>query len=221
MTWIKVCGITNLDDARTAVDAGADALGFVFCKDSPRSVDVHAAQQIAGKLPAMVEKVGVFVNERPDMVVETTLRAGLTAAQIYGTSNFPRLLAELPQGDQLRWILAFPANRFSDSDLSLCERWKPHLMATLVDSGSATRPGGTGIPFEWKKMCDTLTALGRSVPIVVAGGLTAENVSEAIGILNPWGVDVSSGVEAVPGRKDPEKIRNFIQAVRSSERVQK
>lgn len=209
MTWIKICGITNVQDAVGAVESGADALGFVFYPKSPRNMAASAVREIVRQLPQRVEKVGVFVEEPPQRAAEVAREAGLTAVQMYGMD-----LQDASRTSELKWIPAFSANHLPPR--------VPHqsnLFAVLVDSGSKDTPGGTGIAFEWPRMQEQIALLGTT-PVIVAGGLTPENISEAIGILKPWGVDVSSGVEKSPGRKDPTKVQSFIQAVRKAETSQ-
>jgi phosphoribosylanthranilate isomerase len=209
MTWIKICGITNVQDAVGAVESGADALGFVFYPKSPRNMPASAVREIVGQLPQKIEKVGVFVEERPHRAAEVARESGLTAVQMYGMD-----LQNVPLTSELKWIPAFSANHLPPS--------VPHqsnLFAVLVDSGSKETPGGTGITFEWPGMQEKIALLGTT-PVIVAGGLTSENISDAIGILKPWGVDVSSGVERSPGHKDPTKVQSFIQAVRKAETSQ-
>jgi phosphoribosylanthranilate isomerase len=243
MTWVKICGMTNLEDALVAVDAGADAVGFVFYEKSPRCVTVEAAREIVGKLPESVEKVGVFVgpDEDPMNVLRQT---GLTGTQCYisaegiagsGASRNKAIgRACLPP--RFRNLMAFPMSFFGE-DVSQVERMAADFAASrkkmpegisipdgildtfLLDSGNSRQPGGTGHTFDWKK-ARTLAEKMRNdgLKLVVAGGLTPENVGEAIEVLEPWGVDVVSGVEASPGKKDPEKVRAFVRAVREMDR---
>jgi phosphoribosylanthranilate isomerase len=217
MTWVKICGMTNLEDALTAVEAGADAVGFVFYEKSPRNVSVDVARAIVEKLPRGVEKVGVFVNENEDSICAVADEAGLTAVQMHGDDEDPRA-ADLVVGR--RPILkVFPAISMNHANpLGWAGMWNPDVVhAFLVDSGNSSKHGGTGEVFDWKASVRTLGEIRRFGRFVLAGGLAPGNVAEALGILKPWGVDVVSGVEARPGKKDPEKVRAFVKAVRDAD----
>src|SRR5580658_2906298 len=220
MTWVKICGMTNLEDTLTAVEAGADAVGFVFYEGSPRNVTMEAARAIVEKLPESVEKVGVFVGESAERVREVVEQAGLTMAQTY--PNFhdrlsipdDRFLARLS-----RVIVALPAGqlRHEESDnpdviagFHVSNGFRDRVAAVLLDSGTPGRPGGTGKNFDWQSVLPMTDLMGRiGLRLIVAGGLTPESVVEAMRVLTPWGVDVASGVEARPGKKDPEKVWAF------------
>jgi phosphoribosylanthranilate isomerase len=227
MTWIKICGITNLDDGLEAVEAGADAVGFVFYKKSPRYVDAEAVRGIVAKLPNNVEKIGVFVDETWENIQATAARAGLTGIQIHadGLRNEDTKRGARPFTVKrylaLRVLDFLDGRRRLDSlAVSVKTTTEPDISAVFLDSGTTQQPGGTGRAFDWERarhVADGVTSLG--FPLVVAGGLTPDNVTEAIRILEPWGVDVSSGVEARPGKKDPEKIRAFVAAVRNIEKA--
>jgi phosphoribosylanthranilate isomerase len=218
MTWVKICGMTNLEDALVAVDAGADAVGFVFYEKSPRSVTVETVREIVAKLPSKVEKVGVFVNEPPERVSAMADHAGLTAVQFHGDeyrspeqySIGGKVFFSLPVADILRDLrgqsVFFGLPRL------------PKLAGILLDSGTKEQRGGTGKTFAWGEAYGFVSSLKRLHPVVIAGGLTPSNVGWAAGLLKPWGVDVVSGVEARPGKKDPEKVRAFVQAVREIDR---
>ncbi len=224
MTWIKICGTTNLEDALTAVDAGADALGFVFYEKSPRNVDPETVREIVAKLPDTIEKVGVFVNRTADEVRATAMKAGMTAVQVYldvdpaqGNADcahcFEQIAAAQPEL-KLMPVLAMHESR-PESPAML---WDPDAIhAFLLDSSRGGQPGGTGQPFDWEANVAAVKVIKTLGKVVIAGGLNPSNVTEAIRILNPWGVDVVSGVEASPGKKDPEKVRAFITAVREFE----
>jgi phosphoribosylanthranilate isomerase len=227
MTWVKICGMTNLEDALAAVEAGADAVGFVFYEKSPRCVSVEAAREIVAKLPEEIEKVGVFVGAPAEAVIEASNTVGLTAAQIYPDANnqLPMLSEEFFRKAQCDVIVALPArlleglkdNKPSGSLLSC--RALNRILAMLVDSGDAQRPGGTGERFDWEHAAWIREGMNRiGARLIVAGGLKPQNVGEAMGILQPWGVDVASGVEVRPGKKDPEKVRAFVRAVREMDR---
>jgi phosphoribosylanthranilate isomerase len=243
MTWIKICGMTNLEDALTAVEAGADAVGFVFYEKSPRNISVGAAREIVGKLPESVEKIGVFVNGGELDPLDVLLEAGLTGTQTYFSPDGGRRHAGGVKGinvsllpKRARFLMALPMNLVGADEEQIenvaanFAKWGKNLPegfplaeglldTWLLDSGDLRIPGGTGKTFDWRKAVPIAEAMQRGgVKLVVAGGLTAENVGESIGILQPWGVDVASGVEARPGKKDPEKVRTFVKAVRDADR---
>jgi phosphoribosylanthranilate isomerase len=224
MTWVKICGMTNLEDALVAVEAGADAVGFVFYEKSPRCVTVETAREICSKLPERVEKVGVFAGESLARAVEIGSRVGFDSLQVYPLSG-PKSVAAAESPDlpkQKRLYFAFPMQKLvSDEHAISFEVTKSPentFVAVLLDSGGPQRPGGTGLTFDWTKALPIVASLTRTQNVVIAGGLTPQNVGEAIGILQPWGVDVVSGVEARPGKKDPEKVRAFVRAVREMDR---
>jgi phosphoribosylanthranilate isomerase len=216
MTWVKICGMTNLEDALTAVEAGADAVGFVFYEKSPRNISVDAAREIVEKLPEKVEKVGVFVDEAVNRGDEILRRVGLTTAQVYSKSIGEWLAWHANSGRKL--MLAVPGEVVKGEFLISLGSWERRISAVVIDSGSGDRPGGTGERFDWEGAKVRIWNLRLEVPVVVAGGLTPENVNDAIRTLRPWGVDVASGVEARPGKKDPEKVRAFVGAVREMDR---
>jgi phosphoribosylanthranilate isomerase len=217
MTWIKICGMTNLEDALVAVDAGADAVGFVFYEKSPRYVSVETAREICSGLPDSVEKVGVFVDCSVGEADRILRHARLSAVQIY-TDAIGEWLA-WHQTSERKLLIALPAHVVvGDYLIPLGSGPQKKVFAFVVDSGSGERPGGTGQPFDWEASKSVISLLEQEVPVVVAGGLTPKNVSEAIKTLRPWGVDVASGVEAEPGKKDPKKVRAFVRAVRETDR---
>jgi phosphoribosylanthranilate isomerase len=215
MTWIKICGTTNLEDALTAVEAGADALGFVFYEKSPRKIDPESAREIVKNLPPNIERVGVFVNEPVERILSTAAQVGLTAAQLHGAdSRNPEFIEALKIGRDLKLFLVLSAAEIGDE-------WKvngePGISAVFFDSGTPQLPGGTGKTFDWKTAAPGIQTISEKVKVVVAGGLNPTNVADAIRILKPWGVDVVSGVESRPGKKDPLKVRSFINAIRNIE----
>jgi phosphoribosylanthranilate isomerase len=233
MTWVKLCGMTNLEDALVAVDAGADAVGFVFYEKSPRCVTVETAREICAKLPESVEKIGVFVGNDGDPI-RVMLNAGLTGTQTYlfsGSSLKPaKATGRSILPPNARFIMALsmgvfdnPAGQVEAMVTGLAKlREKSPAGSTsgffdtfLFDSGSVGQPGGTGKSFDWAQAGPVSESMrSNGMKLVVAGGLNSENVGEAIRVLKPWGVDVVSGVEAHPGKKDPEKVRAFVRAVR-------
>jgi phosphoribosylanthranilate isomerase len=224
MTWVKICGITNLEDALIAVDAGADALGFVFHPGSPRYVTSKAVKEICRQMPKNVERVGVFVSDSPGGLAEKRRivhEAELTAIQVHlfqPRASLRSLNDLLKVG--VRLYVAWPAEYISHGQLGGF-RWrseaKDKVSAIFLDSGTRKRPGGTGKKFDWEKAAPVLSALG-DLKFVIAGGLVPDNVAEAVQLMHPFGVDVSSGVEAKPGKKDPAKVRAFVNAVRAAEK---
>jgi phosphoribosylanthranilate isomerase len=218
MTWVKICGMTNLDDALVAVEAGADAVGFVFYEKSPRCVSVETVREIVAKLPESVEKVGVFVNASPVSVSEMANEAGLTTVQLHGDeyrnahrySLKVRTFFSLPVAECLRGFRGLVGSSVVPTF--------PSFAGVLLDSGTPGLRGGTGKAFAWEESRSLVRRLTKLYPVVIAGGLTPFNVKRATELLSPWGVDVASGVEARPGKKDPEKVRAFVRAVREMDR---
>jgi phosphoribosylanthranilate isomerase len=200
---VKICGITNLPDGIAAADAGADALGFMFYDQSPRAISIEAAADLIRRLPPFVMKVGVFVNAPEDLVVRAIRECGLNLLQFHGD--------ETPEYCLQFGLMSMKAFRVRDA-ASLQAVSGYHTDAWLLDAYSPDRPGGTGETFNWDL---ALEAQGWGRPIFLAGGLTPENVAEAVRRARPYAVDVSSGVEAAPGRKDHAKLKAFIQAAKS------
>jgi phosphoribosylanthranilate isomerase len=219
MTWIKICGTTNLEDAHAAVAAGADALGFVFA-ESPRQITPEAAAKIVAELPPQVEKVGVFLNHPAQRIREIVEQVGLTALQFHGDEqDLARAEAILPWADErgLRIIVAVSGLEGAGTGFKRPKAGAHYRTALLVDSMTPSLRGGSGVTWDWKQLAPFLDAIRGAVDVIVAGGLKAENVPEAIRVLHPWGVDVVSGVEREPGKKDHEKVRAFVAAVRAAE----
>jgi phosphoribosylanthranilate isomerase len=202
-TKVKICGITNLADAQTAVEAGADALGFNFYDKSPRCVSLKTAVEISKQLPPFVMRVGVFVNASEDFVLRAIGEAGLTMLQFHGD--------EPPEFCTQFGLMSMKAFRIRDAE-SLKKIPDYPTDAYLLDAFSSTTLGGTGEKFNWGLAVEA-QKFGK--PIFLAGGLTPENVAEAVRKVRPFGVDVSSGVEISPGRKDADRVRTFISAVRA------
>lgn len=216
--WIKICGNTSLEDARLAVEAGADAVGFVFAA-SPRRVTAAQVAAIMRHLPETVEKIGVFVGADLEGIEAVVREAGLTGVQLHFAAD-PELPEELHArlGRELRIlrVLHFDAEHLAGIATQLADyAHDPHVDAVLVDSRTAAAVGGTGVAFDWAAARLTLFD-GPQNRLVAAGGLNAENVSEAIGLLRPWGVDVVSGVEIAPGRKDAQRVREFVARARAA-----
>lgn len=222
--WVKICGTTSLKDAQVAVEAGADALGFVFA-ESPRQVTAEQAREIISGLGKDVEKIGVFVDEEIDGIVETVRTAGLTGVQIHGAGDEglalrlrERFAEGAPHAQRLTilQVLHFGAGENAlDEKLAALQR-SDSVDAVLVDSRTAQARGGTGIQYDWAAARRSFGEAAAHLRMVVAGGLRPENVREAIETLHPWGVDVVSGVEATPGRKDAAKVRAFVENARAA-----
>lgn len=238
MTWIKICGTTNLDDALTAIDAGADALGFVFYEKSPRNVAPQVVREIVKKLPPEIEKVGVLPETPPTSWKDLAEECGLTAIQVYPPFPSPPVSEDPTElratagvgGPMAKVYFAFSALDLMGNPPRINVNFRsfaPRLDAgmnppirfntVVLDSGTPQQPGGTGKPFDWKAAAPLIETMSKAVNVIIAGGLNPNNVADAIRILNPWGVDVVSGVEASPGKKDLEKVRAFITAVRRLE----
>jgi phosphoribosylanthranilate isomerase len=201
---IKICGITNAGDALAAVEAGADALGFVFYEASPRYLQWPAAANIIRQLPPFVAKVGVFVNAMESFIKQTIEECRLDTLQFHGE--------EPPEFCHKFSVPVIKAFRVQNAE-SLRSLPRYDLAAWLLDSYQPAQAGGTGARFDWPLAVEA-SKLGR--PIILAGGLTPENVAEAVRQVRPFAVDVSSGVEAAPGKKDPAKLRAFTRAARSA-----
>ena len=200
---VKICGITNVFDAMAATEAGADALGFVFCEQSPRYVSIDAAAKVIAELPPFVIKVGVFVDAAEELVYRAISHCGLNLLQFHGN--------ETPEYCQQFLLMSMKAFRIRDeTSLEALPLYDTH--AWLLDAFTPGKLGGTGEKFNWD-LAVKARQIGR--PIFLAGGLNPENVSGAVQQVRPYGVDVSSGVEAAPGRKDVEKVKTFIQAAKA------
>ena len=202
---VKVCGITNFEDALAAVEAGADALGFIFYEKSPRYVVPAVASRIIAELPPLVLPVGVFANAGVATVRSIMDTCGLGMAQLHGDENVT-YCHELSRP-------AMKALRLKDrgSLLAVAEyQGRGGVRGFVLDTFSEVAYGGTGQVTDWKLAAEA----AKSTPVLLAGGLTSDNVAEAIRTVHPYGVDVSSGVESSPGKKDHAKIRAFLNAVR-------
>jgi phosphoribosylanthranilate isomerase len=203
MVKVKICGITNLDDALAAIEAGADALGFVFVPASPRNIAPEQAAGIIRHLPPFVQTVGLFVNQEQETVNRIADQCGLDLVQLHGEESL-----EYCQGIDRRIIKAF---RVRDAaSLDTIDSYP--VAACLLDAWSPTAHGGTGQTFNWE-IAATAAASHR---IILAGGLIPDNVAEAVRRVRPYAVDVSSGVEAAPGRKDITLVRAFIANAKSA-----
>jgi len=204
---IKICGVTQAVDAIAAVEAGADALGFMFFKESKRHIPPEAARTIIAQLPPFIAKVGVFVNPSREEVRHAIEVTGIDTLQFHGEES-----PETCRGFGLKTIKAF---RVQGKDmLALMPRYD--VDAWLLDSFVTGQRGGTGTTFNWDL---AVHACSLGTPVILAGGLNPENISRAVAQVQPFGVDVSSGVESAPGKKDAALIAAFINGVRAGERA--
>jgi phosphoribosylanthranilate isomerase len=201
---VKICGITHVADGLAAAEAGADMVGLMFYDKSPRHITMPTAKEIAQRLPSFVVKVGVFVNPAEDLVLRGIGECGLSLLQFHGDEP-PEFCTKFGvmslKGFRVRDAASLQALAAYDTD------------AWLLDAYSADKLGGTGATFNWEL---ALEAKKSGKPIFLAGGLTPENVAEAVRRVQPFGVDVSSGVESAPGKKDPAKVKAFIAAARAA-----
>jgi phosphoribosylanthranilate isomerase len=213
MTFIKICGLTNLDDATCALNAGADMLGFIFFPKSPRYVQPAPVREILDGLGSrrdQVKTVGVFVNESPQSIVDILDQTGLDMAQLSGDEPVSDVIALAGRAYKVVRSIA-QAHLYMPDILSVNQKARhPDL---LLDADHPTLYGGSGARADES----TASTLARKCRLLLAGGLRPENVTDAITHARPWGVDVASGVEASPGRKDHEKIARFISAVRQAD----
>jgi len=200
---VKVCGTTRLKDALLAVECGADAIGFIFYKKSPRCVTAKTAKEICSKLPPFVQRVGVFVSETAEKINRIADRCGLDAVQLHGDES-PAFCKKIRRR-------VIKAVRVKDPG-SLKGLSRYPVDGFLLDTYKEDQWGGTGKVFDWE-----LAARAKKYgPVIIAGGLNSRNVKAAIQKVQPYGVDVSSGVEQSPGKKDPRKVKAFLKAVRGS-----
>jgi len=217
--WIKICGNTSLEDALLAAESGADAVGFVFAP-SPRRVTAAEIAAITPHLPATVEKIGVFVDSTLEEIVSTVQACGLTGVQLHfdADSDLPaRLREHLGPEPRILRVIRFNAETAAQCAVQLAEcSQNPHVDAVLVDARTTAAAGGSGLTFDWDEARISIFEYAQARKrLVTAGGLNPDNVAEAIATLRPWGVDVASGVEAAPGRKDAVKVREFIRRART------
>lgn len=203
MTWVKICGVTSVDDALVAVQAGADLIGFIFYPPSPRYVTPQQAQRIVETLPEPVIPVGVFVNESAATVTDIALASGIQWVQLHGTET-PQLCHQLPW----RVIKTFRFN--AQIQPEMMHDYQVH--AFLIEGFHPEFYGGGGVQADWQRVA-SLHSYGR---IILAGGLTSHNVAEAIRVVRPYAVDVCSGVEACPGKKDWTKVRDFVRNAKAA-----
>jgi phosphoribosylanthranilate isomerase len=220
--WVKICANTNVDDALLAVDAGADAVGFVFA-ESKRQVTPEQVREITRQLPAGVEKVGVFTTTDAAEILTAATEAGLTWVQLH--SEFDSQLVDVidaKSGGLLKvlQVLDVPenANLQELRETLRLALQDPYVEAVLLDASHGGASGGTGKPFDWERVAAMVREVQSETggKVIVAGGLRAENVGDAIARFSPWGVDVASGVEESPGKKDAVKVRAFLEAARGA-----
>jgi len=225
MLWVKICGMTTVEDALSAAESGADAIGLIFAP-SKRQVTPEVAREIVQKLPKTLEKVGVFSNESAQRIEEIAAEVGLTAAQLHGDESAlfagtlfrhggARSRAQMRVFKTLH-VTAGIEGRAREFLLEKCvDGFLLDSMAYDPTTGRVER-GGTGQKFDWTRANEFLPGVQRQTRVIVAGGLTPENVGYAICTLQPWGVDVCSGVEREPGKKDGAKVKAFIAAAREA-----
>lgn len=211
-TWIKICATTCIEDALASIEAGANALGFVFAP-SKRRVTPEQAAEIVAQLPENIERIGVFSDETAKRVADVAEQVGLTAVQLHGQESpevIHDLLSRRKHGTQIRVIKTVLVNgNFAAQFARVCRDYDG-IDSILLDSGA-----GSGKMFDWQSVQPLLESNRKR--LIIAGGLNPENVGEAIRKFSPYGVDVVSGVEREPGRKDPEKLKAFVAAVRRAE----
>ena len=210
MVHVKICGIRHAEDATAAVEAGASLLGFNFWSGTPRYISpaeaAHIIEGLQAAVPREIRTVGVFVDEAPERLLAIASQAGVGAIQLHGSES-PEYLERLGPLPKIKAIKV--SNDFQPEQLLLYRA----ANAFLLDGFVAGMHGGTGTSFDWS-LAEKTTAYGK---IILAGGLNPDNVGMAVRQVRPWGVDVCSGVEITPGKKDPRRIREFIQAVRVAE----
>jgi phosphoribosylanthranilate isomerase len=213
--WIKICGNTSLADAQMAVDAGADAVGFVFAP-SPRRVTPEQVAAIVPSLLASIEKIGVFVDADFAAIAAAVAQCGLTGVQLHSESTDDRpaqLRERFGLGLRILRVIHFGDDAARRLQVASGDSNTDGL---LIDSRTATAVGGTGVTFDWKAARAAIFTGRGQLKLVAAGGLSPDNVAQAIATLSPWGVDVVTGVESSPGRKDQSKVRAFVANARAT-----
>ncbi len=225
--WVKICGTTSLEDAQCAVSAGADALGFVFAPSSRRVTGAQVAA-ITAHLPTAIESYGVFVHPEFADVMKTVEHAGLSGVQLHASDDptLARRLRDrfdaLSSGKYIKIlrVIHYPANGEGFGAKLGAAAQDLAADGVLVDSRAGAAQGGTGLRFDWRQAKKAFIGGPPHTKLIVAGGLTPENVAEAIATLRPWGIDVVTGVEAEPGRKDPARVRAFLDRARAASHEQ-
>jgi phosphoribosylanthranilate isomerase len=222
--WVKICANTTLEDAASAAELGADAVGFVFAR-SKRQVTPAQVAAITAELPNAVERIGVFDSHNADEIATAVSSAGLSGVQLHGPYDEPlidqvrRVLTQDVKIIQaLHWSVSAGSDEAADTLAAELDRISRLglIQRVLVDSKLNGASGGTGVSFDWTNAQQVFAYAQPRLQLILAGGLKPENVAEAIAKLHPWGVDVASGVEAEVGRKDPDRLARFIQTVRTS-----
>jgi phosphoribosylanthranilate isomerase len=208
MTRVKICGITNPDDAWLATEMGVDALGFIFA-ESPRRIDPVKAKTIIRSLPPLVKTVGVFVNEEPARIKEIISFCGLDLIQLHGVES-PEISRDLMPYS----IKAFRIQ--NERDIKNIKRYRGVVRAILLDTFQKGKAGGTGMTFDWSL---AVKAKETGIPLILAGGLGPENIQGAITIVKPYAVDINSGIEEQPGKKDPLLMKQLIEKIRKIELI--
>jgi phosphoribosylanthranilate isomerase len=225
MLWVKICGMTNPEDAVVAAEAGADAIGIIFA-ESKRRIGIDQAKEIVRALPRTLEKVGVFYNETATTIEYIAAEVGLTAVQLHGNES-PSFAKNLfakntrRKRSQMRVFKTLHVETGVEGVVRefLEEKCVDGILLDAVAEDSTTGElirGGTGKTFDWKRTTEFLPISGNDTRIIVAGGLTPANVGEAVRVMQPWGVDVCSGVEREPGKKDLQKLHDFVAAARAA-----
>ena len=208
MTRVKICGITNLEDAHLAAELGADAIGFIFA-ESPRRISPKEAKAITRTLPPLVKTVGVFVNEDPARIKEIQSFCGLDLIQLHGDES-PEICRELMPHS----IKAFRIQ--NEADIENIKRYQGAVRAILLDTFQKGKAGGTGLTFDWGL---AVKAKETGIPLILAGGLSPENIQEAIATVNPYAVDINSGIEERPGKKDPVLMKQLMEIILAGTKI--
>jgi phosphoribosylanthranilate isomerase len=220
--FIKICANTNLEDARLAVELGVDAVGFVFAP-SKRRVTAEQVAGITRELPEAISKVGVFTTTDAEEILQAVRVAGLTAVQLHSKFD-PRLVDAIDAGSgsvlHVVQVVDIPEGMDMEElrELLTAVLQHPYVLVALLDASHGGSSGGTGNSFDWERAAAVVREVQAATGgrVIVAGGLRAENVAEAIAAFEPWGVDVASGVESAPGKKDPARLRAFVAAARAA-----
>jgi len=220
--FIKICANTNVEDACLAADLGVDAVGFVFAR-SKRQVTPEQVEEITRELPAELAKVGVFTSTDAAEIVQAARVAGLTAVQLHSAFD-PKLVDAIVAGSgsglHVMQVVDVPVGMDLERlrGLLTAVLSHPYVLVALLDASHGGVSGGTGRSFDWERTAAIVREVQEATGgwVIVAGGLKAENVGEAIEAFAPWGVDVASGVESAPGKKDPERLRAFVAAARAA-----
>jgi phosphoribosylanthranilate isomerase len=218
MFRIKICGVTNVDDAREAVAAGADALGLNFYRSSKRFVSTEMARQIVDEIGARTQPVGVFVNASVAEICDVCRASAISFVQLYGEKRPDRSKIVFGLRDSMVSVIRAHSFGVGGMDAVYKDMFDANgtpADAVLIDAAVSGMYGGTGQTIDWTRLVNFQDSIGR-MPLILAGGLTPDNVAEAIRIVRPYAVDVASGVESSPGKKDAAKVRDFVAAAREA-----